>query len=65
MPDCQYGVEYSAINLFIAGSGEEPRLVDVFKMGRETKKVLVRTAIQTEDQDHEAFLSKIKARMDE
>ena len=43
----------------------EPRLVNIYGMGRATKKSLVEAALQTEDQDHEEFLKKLKTRMDE
>lgn len=43
----------------------EPRLVNIYGMGRNTKKSLVEAALQTEDQDHEEFLTKLKQRMDE
>ena len=49
----------------LEGNGEEHRLVDVSNMGRNTRRNLVQAALDTEDQDHEEFLKKIKARMDE
>ena len=49
----------------LEGNGEEHRLVDVYNMGRNTRRNLVQAALNTEDQDHEEFLRKIKARMDE
>jgi hypothetical protein len=39
--------------------------VDIFGIGRETKRLLVEAVLQTEDQDHEDFLKKLKERMDE
>ena len=39
--------------------------MDVYNMGRNTRRNLVQAALNTEDQDHEEFLRKIKARMDE
>ena len=34
-------------------------------MGRETKRRLVDAALQTEDQDHEDYLKKLKQRLDQ
>jgi hypothetical protein len=47
-------------------AGDEPhRVVDVFSMGRDTKRKLVNAALHTEDQDHEEYLKKLRERMDE
>ena len=40
-------------------------MVDIYSMGKETRRNLVDAALQTEDQDHEDFLTKLKGRMDE
>ena len=39
-------------------------MVDIFSMGRATKRKLVDAALQTEDQDHEDYLNKLKQRLD-
>jgi len=49
--------------LIDAGDGQH-RVVDVFSMGRATKRKLVDAALHTEDQDHEEYLKKLKERMD-
>jgi len=36
------------------------RDVDIFSMGRDTKKKLVDAALETEDQDHQLYLEKLK-----
>ena len=42
----------------------EHRVVDIYTMGKDTRRNLVDAALQTEDQDHEDFLKKLKQRMD-
>lgn len=51
-------------NAVCAGDGGH-RVVDIYSMGKETRRNLVDAALQTEDQDHEDFLTKLKGRMDE
>ena len=49
--------------LFHAGNGER-QAVDIYSMGKETRRNLVEAALQCEDQDHEDFLRKVKKRLD-
>ena len=40
------------------------RLIDVYKLGRNTRKLIVQRALATHDNDQELFMTKLKARMD-
>lgn len=56
---------FSPSEVFWTGDGEgSHRVVDIYKMGKDTRRNLVEAALQTEDQDHEDYLQKIKARYD-
>lgn len=46
------------------GDEEKMQLVDVYKLTRTQKKLIVEKAVETQDQDAFQFLSKIKNRLD-
>ena len=56
------------LNKFVVAAGKDGddghRMIDVYKLGRDTRKQIVQQALATHDNDQELFMTKLKARMD-